>query len=70
MEITRKTVLADIVSDPKTEKILAKHNVPCLSCPYAKYEMEELELGQICDTYGIDCEKLIEDLNKEINKKK
>ncbi|MFA5013321.1 MAG: hypothetical protein WC520_02020 [Candidatus Paceibacterota bacterium] len=68
MKITKKTVLADVMGNEKAEELLGKYNVPCLSCPYAQSEMNELELGQICETYGIDCEKLIEELNVELNK--
>ena len=29
----------------------------------AKYEMESLTLGQICEAYGIDLKKILADLN-------
>jgi len=43
---------------------MAKHNLPCLSCPFAHQEMESLKLGDVCKIYNIDLEKLLEDLNK------
>ncbi len=63
-KITKKTTLAEILKIEKSEKILSKHNVPCVTCPYAKMEMEKLEIGTVCKTYGIDEEKLLEELNK------
>jgi hypothetical protein len=64
MEITKETKLDKILEIEGTEEILFEYDVPCLSCPFAKYEMAELDLGTICDKYGIDCEKLLEALNK------
>lgn len=63
MKITKKTTLLKIIKQPGTEKILAKHKVPCLTCPMAKFEMENLTIGQVCQMYGIDSEKLLKELN-------
>ena len=63
MEIKKDTKLEVILGIEGAEEILAKYEVPCLSCPYAKYEMGELDLGTICEKYGIDSESLIKDLN-------
>jgi len=68
MDITKETVLADLMGDERAEPVLEKYRVPCLSCPYAQEEMNDLTIGQICETYGIDCEALLADLNKELNK--
>ncbi len=62
-KLTDKTTLGDALATPGAEKIMAKYKVPCLTCPMAKFEMQELTLGDICQTYGIDCPKLLEDLN-------
>lgn len=67
-KITKDTTLAKVLGGQEFEKVLAKHNFPCLSCPFAKFEMEKLKLGKICQMYDIDSEKLMEDLNK-VNKK-
>jgi len=64
MKFTKDTPLAYVLGDPKKEKILSKYNLPCLGCPYAQEEKEELKLGQICEMYGIKLEALLEDLNK------
>lgn len=62
MKITKDTTLSEVM-DEKFQKIMAKYNVPCLSCPMAKMEMEKLRLGEICQMYGIDLEGLLKDLN-------
>jgi hypothetical protein len=48
--------------------VLAKFEVPCLFCPRVQDEMGSLQIGTICETYGIDCEKILEELNKVLNK--
>lgn len=62
-KITQKTTLAEILKIKDGEKILAKHNVPCLGCAMASMEMDKLKLGDICQGYGIDCDKLLKELN-------
>jgi len=69
MKITKKTKLSKIIDNKKAEKILKKYDFPCLSCPFARYEMEELEIGNICEIYDINGKKLIEELNEKLNKK-
>jgi len=67
-KITKNTALADILEVPGSEKILAKYNLPCLTCPFAKMEMEQLKIGQVCKMYGIDLKGLLEELNKKSDK--
>jgi len=43
--------------------ILARHNVPCLSCPFAQYETKELKIGDVCKMYGINLKSLTKELN-------
>lgn len=62
--VTKETTLAEILQRKGAEDILAKYELPCLSCPFAKMEMEQLKLGFLCQQYGIDLEKLLADLNK------
>ncbi len=66
-KITKDTTLAKVLEHSGTEKILAKHNVPCVTCPFAKMEMDKLKIGQICKTYGIDIDRLLKELNKKLN---
>ena len=62
-QITKETTLAEILKNPEVEKILAKYNLPCLNCPFAESEMENLKIGDICQMYGIDTEKLLREIN-------
>ena len=62
-KITKETILAEIMKIPGAHEILAKYNLPCLSCPFAKVEMEKLKIGQVCQMYGLDIDNLIKELN-------
>ena len=66
MKITEDTTLAEILELAEAEKILAKYNLPCLGCPLAKFELENLKLGQVCQMYDIDLENLLKELNFSI----
>lgn len=72
-EITKETTISEILIFPEAEKILLKYNLPCLWCPFAKMESNpptsqhgKLKIGQICQMYGIDTEKLLKELNEKI----
>jgi len=64
--ITKNTILSEVLEQKGAEEILAKYNLPCLTCPMAKFEIESLRLGQVCETYSIDIEKLLDELNKNL----
>lgn len=68
-KITKDTNLADIMKLPGAEKIMAKYKVPCLTCPMAKFEIGFLKIGQICQTYKIDVNDLLKELNEKYGKK-
>lgn len=63
-KITEKTTLKEILEIKGAEDILAKYNMPCLTCPMAEVEMKTLTLGQICQMYGINLEKLLKEVNE------
>jgi len=65
-KITPDTNLAEILKNPKMEEILMKYNLPCLTCPFAKIELEDLKIGQVCQLYDIDLGKLLKELNEAI----
>jgi hypothetical protein len=67
-KITEKTTLAEILKEPKLVEILEKHNFPCLVCPFARMEIENLEIGKVCDLYGIEVKKVLKELNEAIKK--
>lgn len=64
MKITKDTTLAKVLEIKGAEKILSEFQMPCLHCPMAQMEMASLKLGGICNMYGIDLKKLLEELNK------
>ena len=64
MEVTLETTLAEILKQKGAEEILAKYNLPCLTCPSAASEIKMLKIGEVCVAYNIDCEKLLKELNK------
>jgi len=66
-KITKDSTLAEVLERSRAEKILAKHNVPCVTCPFAKMEMDRLKIGQICKIYRIDINKLLKELNKKLD---
>ena len=67
-KITEKTTLAEILKEPKLVEILEKYNFPCLTCPFARMEIENLEIGKVCDLYGIEIKKALKELNEAIKK--
>lgn len=62
-KITKDTTLSKILECPGTEKILAKYNLPCLGCPFAKLEIDHLKIGPVCKMYEIDVDKVLKELN-------
>lgn len=69
MKITKKTKLSKLLDNKIAQKVLEKYDFPCLSCPHARFEMEKLELGNVCEMYDINSSKLIKELNEKLNKK-
>jgi len=63
--ITSKTTLAEILEIKNGEEILHKFQVPCMSCPMAKFEIEKLEIGQVCKMYGLSLKEILKELNKK-----
>lgn len=64
-KITPKTTLAEIIRNRGSKEVLAKHSVPCLSCPMAKFEMERLKIGEVCKMYGLPLENILKELNNK-----
>ena len=65
VKVTKNTTLAKILENKGTSEILVKYGVPCLSCPMASFELDKLEIGQVCKMYGLATKKIIEELNKK-----
>jgi len=59
------TTLAEILKTEKGKEVLAENGVPCISCAMASQEVDILKIGEVCDMYGLDKKKIIDELNKE-----
>jgi len=64
-KVTKDMTLAEVLKQKGTENILQKYKFPCLTCPMAKFEIENLKIGQVCEMYGIPLEKVLEELNRK-----
>lgn len=62
------TTLKEIMNTEEGKRVLEKYSVPCLSCAMASQEIEFLKIGEVADMYGLEKEKIIEELNKEQEK--
>jgi len=65
-KFTKNSSLKEVLQDEKNREILEKYKIPCLGCPFARFEMENLTLEKVCGIYKIDLNKLLEDLNKSL----
>jgi len=63
-KIDRNMTLKEILEIKGAEEILAKYNLPCLSCPMAKLELDKLKIGQVADMYKLDLSGILKELNK------
>lgn len=64
MDVDKDTKLGEILEKQEAAKVLAQNKVPCLGCPMANIEMDQITLAQICEAYGLDYEKIKEDLKE------
>ena len=62
-KITEKTTILEAMINPKAKGVLAKYNLPCLSCPMAQMEIDKLKLGEVCEMYGLNLKGLLKELN-------
>lgn len=63
--ITKEMSIGEIVQEyPETVPVLMSHGLGCIGCAIAQFE--SLEEGAM--VHGIDIDKLVEDLNKSIQK--
>ena len=66
-KITGKMSIGDCVEKyPQTAEVFIRHGMHCLGCAAAHFE----NIEQGAEAHGIDAKKLLEDLNKSIEKKK
>jgi len=66
-KITKKTKFSDVlIRNPEVAEVFMEHGMYCLGCPMAAQETIE----QGCESHEIDCDKVIEEINKKLEKKK
>lgn len=68
-KITTQTTLKKILEIENSEKILQKHNLPCLHCPMAAQEISKLKIGDVSKLYHLDIKNILLDLNTLWNTK-
>jgi hybrid cluster-associated redox disulfide protein len=61
--MTKRPLATDIVSDllatwPAAARVLVRHHMHCVGCKIAPFE----SLKEACEAYGIDPEKLLQEL--------
>jgi len=67
MKVTAKSKIGDIVAKhPETVEVFLEHGLHCIGCFASQFET----LEQGCKAHGIDCKKLVGDLNKAIEEDK
>ena len=66
MKVDEHTKLGKIIKIRGMEKILTKFSVPCVSCPMAKMEIDNLEIGDVCKMYGLKKKELLLEINKTL----
>ena len=65
--ITEKMSIGEVVSKyPKTIEVFFKHGLHCVGCAVAQFE----NIEQGCEAHGITVKKLVDDLNKVVEKKR
>lgn len=62
----KDTKLEEVINFGET---LSQFGVPCITCPFAKQEMDKLSLGDISHMYGVDLDGLLKALNKKASGK-
>ncbi len=62
--IKETTTIEKILGIEGGREVLAKHNLPCLSCPMAAMEIKQLEIGAVAKAYSLNLKGILEDLNK------
>ena len=65
MKITKDMSITEIVQKyPQTVDVFMKHGMGCLGCAAARFE----NLAQGAMVHGVDADKLVDDLNKALEK--
>ncbi|MBC7074262.1 disulfide oxidoreductase [Candidatus Parcubacteria bacterium] len=68
-KIAKNSTLKEILKIKGAKDILLKYSLPCLSCPMAAFEIENLKLEEVCKIYGLDAEEIVKEINDFLEKK-
>jgi hypothetical protein len=63
-EIKEETKLGEILENPRATEVLMRYGLPCLSCPFAAIEMDDLTLGVVTKRYDLPLTEILRDLNE------
>lgn len=62
-KVTKDMIISDVLKlDPKTAEFFLGIGMHCLGCPSASGESIE----QACIVHGVDCDELVEKINKHL----
>lgn len=65
-KITLDSNIMEVVqSNPKAVEVFIKHGLPCVGCAAARFE----KISDVIAEFGVDGDKLVEDLNEAIKNK-
>ncbi|MEF8847367.1 MAG: DUF1858 domain-containing protein [Candidatus Paceibacterota bacterium] len=64
MSFDEDTTLEELLEDEEAKEVLEKYELPCLGCPMAQFEMQDLTLKDMCNRYNLDVDKILEELNE------
>ena len=67
-KITEETLLSELFEDEGAVRILNEYRMPCIACPFASLEMNDLSIGFASKMYNLDVQGLVSDLNKYYQK--
>jgi len=67
MTVTKETLIGDILdADIETARFFLEIGMHCLGCPASRGE----SILEACAVYGVDADKLVDELNKYFASKK
>lgn len=65
-KVTPDMIIADVLNmDKGTAPVFFANGLHCLGCPSASGE----SLAEACEIHGLDCKKLVDELNEYFEKK-
>lgn len=62
--ITPQTTLEEVLQHPQGKQLLEKFRFPCLTCPLARLEMDQLTLQEIARNYNLDLDGFLAAINQ------